>query len=60
MIKHLLVAVGIIVALLSTAYATGYFEYRERMNLCLNNGGIVIKLTSGIKCVPTSEVKLVY
>lgn len=59
MLKGLLAFFGLAVALTVLALLSGYLDYRRDMNTCLDAGGIVIKTSHGLKCVPRGEVKLI-
>lgn len=59
MFRAILYVLGLAVALTVLALLFGYVEYRKSMNACLNAGGIVIKTSQGLKCVPRGEIKLI-
>ena len=59
MIKGIVAFMCLAVGLTILALLSGYLEYRKDMNTCLNDGGVVIKTSYGLKCVPRGEIKLI-
>ena len=56
MIKGIVAFICLAVGLTVLVLASGYVEYRKRMNACIDHGGIVIKTSHGLKCVPRGEI----
>lgn len=53
-------AVAFLTAFLAVlSLSTGYFEYRKNMNDCLQDGGKVVKMSAGLKCIKVSD-KITY
>ena len=59
MFKAIVSVLALAVGLTVLALLSGYIEYRKDMNMCLDQGGIVIKTSHGLKCVPKGEIKLI-
>lgn len=54
-VSVLLLAAG----LTGLALAFGYVEYRKNMNSCIEQGGLIVKTSHGLKCVPRGEIRLI-
>lgn len=59
MFKAILSIVLLAIAISVLAWVAGYFDYRSNVNNCLAAGGIVIKTSQGLKCVPRGEIKFI-
>jgi hypothetical protein len=59
MIKAIFSILALAVGLTALMLFSGYLDYRRDMNTCLEAGGIVIKTSNGLKCIPRGEVKLI-
>lgn len=56
MIRAVVSILALAVGLTALALLSGYVDYRRSMNACIDSGGVVIKTTQGLKCVPTGKV----
>jgi hypothetical protein len=59
MIKAIVSILCLAVGLTTLILVSGYIEYRKDMNTCLEAGGVVIKTSNGLKCVPRREIRLI-
>ena len=59
MIKAIFSILALAVGLTALMLFSGYLDYRKDMNACLELGGVVIKTSTGLRCVPRGEIKLI-
>ena len=59
MFKAIMCILGLALALTLVVILSGYVDYRKEMNTCLESGGIVVKSTTGLKCVPRGRIQYI-
>ena len=59
MFKAIMCILGLALALTLVVILSGYVDYRKEMNTCLDSGGIVVKSTTGLKCVPRGRIQYI-
>ena len=59
MFKAIMSVLALAVGLTLVVILSGYVDYRKEMNTCLESGGIVVKSTTGLKCVPKGRIQYI-
>ena len=59
MLKAIMCILSLALALTLVLILSGYIDYRKEMNTCLESGGVVVKSTNGLKCVPRGGIRYI-